>query len=461
MRYISTRGKAEALDFENVLLAGLASDGGLYVPETLPAWTPEFLRGLAGKSYEEIAHAVVAPFVEGCFDDAQLRELIAKTYAGFGHVARAPLKQIGDDLWLCELHHGPTLAFKDFAMQLIGHFYKAVLARRGKKLTIIGATSGDTGSAAIEAFKGLDNVDVFILFPKGRVSKVQQMQMTTSGAANVHPIAVEGDFDDCQALVKASFNDHAFRDEIGLGGVNSINWGRVMAQIVYYVSTAVSLGAPDRKISFSVPTGNFGDIYAGYLAKKMGLPIDRLVIATNQNDILHRTVQTGQHFKDGVKPSISPSMDIQISSNFERLLFDLYGRNSQENVALMQSLQNVGGFELSADALKNLRTDFESANCSEAETKAEIKRVFAETGELLCPHSAVGVHAARKTMGASAMVVLATAHAAKFPDAVKEASGVVPDLPPFMAGLLDRKESFSELPNAFDALVAFVREKRS
>ncbi len=460
MRYISTRGQAEALDFEKVLLAGLAGDGGLYVPETLPKWDADFLRGLQGKSYEEIAHAVIAPFTAGCFTSDELRELISKTYANFRHTARAPLKQIGDDLWLCELHTGPTLAFKDFAMQLIGNFYTTVLARRNERLTIIGATSGDTGSAAIEAFKGLDNVDVFILFPKGRVSDVQQRQMTTSAAANVYAMAVEGDFDDCQALVKASFNDHEFRDEIRLGGVNSINWGRVMAQIIYYVSTAVSLGAPDRKISFSVPTGNFGDIYAGYLAKQMGLPIDRLVIATNQNDILHRTVQTGKHFKDGVKPSISPSMDIQISSNFERLLFDLYDRNSQEIVSLMKALE-TGGFELSGDALKALRNNFDSENCSEVETFAEIKRVFDETGELLCPHSAVGAHAARKAKDKVPMVALATAHAAKFPDAVKEATGMSPDLPPFLADIMTRDERLDIIANDFDVLKSYVRAKRS
>lgn len=460
MKYISTRGQADALDFENVLLAGLAGDGGLYVPETLLKWDADFLRGLVGKSYEDIAHAVISPFTEGCFSSDELRELIAKTYANFRHITRAPLKQIGDDLWLCELHTGPTLAFKDFAMQLIGNFYTTVLARRKERLTIIGATSGDTGSAAIDAFKGLDNVDVFILFPKGRVSEVQQRQMTTSGASNVYALAVEGDFDDCQALVKASFNDHEFRDEIRLGGVNSINWGRVMAQIIYYVSTAVSLGAPDRKISFSVPTGNFGDIYAGYLAKQMGLPIDRLVIATNQNDILHLTVQTGKHFKDGVKPSISPSMDIQISSNFERLLFDLYDRNSQEIVSLMNELQS-GGFELSDKALDALKENFDSSNCSEAETLVEIKRVFDETGELLCPHTAVGSHAARKVQGRTPMVVLATAHAAKFPDAVKEATGVSPNLPQFLAGIMTREERLEVLPNDFDTLKSYVKAKNT
>ncbi len=460
MRYISTRGQAEVLDFENVLLAGLASDGGLYVPEKLPHWDRHFLNSLHGMNYEEIALEVLSPFVEDCFDRSTLTELISTTYRDFTHITRAPLKQIGDDLWLCELFHGPTLAFKDFAMQLIGNMYQRVLARRNRRLTIIGATSGDTGSAAIEAFKGIENVDVFILFPKGRVSEVQQRQMTTSAAANVFPIALQGNFDDCQALVKKSFNDQEFRNEISLGGVNSINWGRVMAQMVYYVTTSVALGAPSREISFSVPTGNFGDIFAGYLTKKMGLPIDQLIVATNQNDILHRTVESGQHWKGDVKASISPSMDIQISSNFERLLFDLYGQNSQEVVALMKALETEGGFDLSHEALNRLTQNFQSAKTSEAQTKSEITRMYRECKELVCPHTAVGIHSARERKNEfSPMVVLATAHPAKFPQAVESATGVYPELPPHLQDIFDREEKFEVLENDFSVLKKYVREK--
>lgn len=459
MRYISTRGQAPALGFEEVLLAGLASDGGLYVPETLPRWDEAFFARLANASYEETAYQVIAPFVGDAFSEAELRAMIDQTYAGFAHIARAPLMQIGDQEFLLELHRGPTLAFKDFAMQLIGNLFDAVLARRKRALTIIGATSGDTGSAAIEAFKNKDNVNVFILFPKGRVSNVQQRQMTTSGAANVYPIAVEGDFDDCQKLVKDSFADAEFREEIALGGVNSINWGRVMAQIVYYVSAAISLGAPKTRPSFSVPTGNFGDIYAGYLAKEMGLPMGELIIATNQNDILHRTIISGVHEKTGVTPSISPSIDIQVSSNFERLLFDLYDRNSQEVVALMLALEEEGRFTLSEAAWAKLKSEFRSHRASEAETEATIGEVYAQTGMLICPHSAVGVFASRHVEGTRPRVVLATAHAAKFPDAVEAATGQRPELPPFLTDLFDKEEVLSVMPKDINSLKAFVRGK--
>ncbi len=327
MRYVSTRGQAPVLSFEEAMMTGLARDGGLYVPETVPQMPVAEIAALAGLSYEETAFRVMRPFIGGAFTDEEFAALIAAAYAGFGHAARAPLVQLGPNHFLLELFHGPTLAFKDFAMQLIGQLFQAALKRRGDRVTIVGATSGDTGSAAIEAFRGLDAVDVFILFPNGRVSEVQRRQMTTPAESNVHALAVEGDFDDCQALVKDMFNDFAFRDAVGLAGVNSINWARVLAQVVYYFSSAVSLGAPHRPVSFTVPTGNFGDIFAGYIARRMGLPIERLVIATNQNDILHRTLATGAHVKEGVTPSISPSMDIQVSSNFERALFEVYDRD--------------------------------------------------------------------------------------------------------------------------------------
>ncbi|MCR8550090.1 threonine synthase [Salipiger sp. P9] len=459
MRYISTRGQAPALSFEEAMLSGLARDGGLYVPETVPVMSRDDIRALHGLSYEETAFRVMRPFVGDSFTDETFGDLIAKAYAGFGHGARAPLVQLAPGHFLLELFHGPTLAFKDFAMQLIGQLFEEALTRRGEHVTIVGATSGDTGSAAIEAFKGLDAVDVFILFPHGRVSEVQRRQMTTPGEANVHALAVDGHFDDCQARLKDMFNDFAFRDEVRLAGVNSINWARVLAQVVYYFSAAVSLGAPDRTVSFTVPTGNFGDIFAGYIAKKMGLPIDRLVIATNQNDILHRCLSSGAYRKGEVIPSISPSMDIQISSNFERALFDAYGRDGGAVAQLMEELKE-GGFGVSQGALQALREHFESGRASEEETLATIARAHATMGELLCPHSAVGVKVADEhRTAATPMITLATAHPAKFPDAVEQASGIRPALPERMAGLFDREERVTRVANDLTALETLIRER--
>ena len=458
MRYISTRGQAPVLTFEQAMMTGLARDGGLYVPETVPVFAPEAFAAMAGLPYEEIAFRVMKPFIGETFSDAGFRSLLAKAYAGFGHAARAPLKQIAPNHFLLELFHGPTLAFKDFAMQIIGQMMQAALARSGERITIVGATSGDTGSAAIEAFKGLANVDVFILFPHGRVSEVQRRQMTTPNEANVHALAIDGSFDDAQARLKDMFNDFTFRDEVRLAGVNSINWARVLAQVVYYVSAAVNLGAPGRSVSFTVPTGNFGDIFAGYIARKMGLPIDKLVIATNQNDILDRALRSGDYATNGVKPSISPSMDIQVSSNFERALFDAYGRDGAAIQALMADLK-AGGFKISQGALETLRATFASGRCSEEETLATIRATLASSGELLCPHGAVGVKVAEENLGQSPMVTLATAHPAKFPDAVEQASGIRPALPPRMADLFQRPERVTRVPNDLNALMALVRER--
>lgn len=458
MQYISTRGAAPKLSFEEAMLTGLARDGGLYVPEVWPHLDREAIADLAGLSYEEAALRVIRPFVGDAFGEDELRAIIGRAYAGFGHVARTPLAQVGPNEWLLELHHGPTLAFKDVAMQLIGQLIQASLRRSGRRLTIVGATSGDTGSAAIEAFRGLDAVDVFILYPEGRVSEVQRRQMTTPPEANVRAIAIEGDFDDAQARVKDMFNDHAFRDAVGLAGVNSINWARVLAQAVYYFTAAVALGAPHRPVSFAVPTGNFGDVFAGWVAKRMGLPIERLVIATNQNDILHRTLADGRHEKAGVLPSISPSMDIQVSSNFERLLFELYDREGPAVAALMDELRDRGGFTLSQGALDRLRADFDSARASEEETAAAIAGVHEAAGMVICPHTAVGMHAAcvRRGDPKTPMVVLATAHAAKFPDAVETACGVRPALPPALADLMERPERVIRAPNDLAALQAIV-----
>lgn len=458
MKYISTRGDAPVLGFEDVVLAGLASDGGLYVPKTLPSFSKAALAALSKSSYEDVAFAVMSPFVDGAIEDARLREIIADTYKDFNHISRAPLSQLGDELFLLELYHGPTLAFKDFAMQLIGRLFPEILKKRNRRVTIIGATSGDTGSAAIEAFKGRENIDLFILFPKGRVSEVQQRQMTTPVADNLHTIAVEGDFDDCQSLVKQCFNDHAFRDEVQLGAVNSINWARVMAQTVYYFTSALALGGLERPVSFAVPTGNFGDIYAGYLAKKMGLNIDRLIIGTNQNNILHRTVQKGDHTKSPVLPSISPSIDIQVSSNFERLLFALFDEDANVTRETVLQLQNGNGYQLGENMLAKLQAEFDSSECSETETKETIREVYRETGKLICPHSAVGVFAAKANRPANSPVIsLATADAAKFPDAVYEATGEKPPLPPFLADLYDREEHYSTMPASLSALQSFVK----
>ena len=457
MRYISTRGQAPELSFEETMLTGLARDGGLYVPATLPRFAPGEIAAMAGLSYEDVAFRVMRPFLGDSFTDQEFGDIIARAYAGFGHAARAPLKQLQDNHFLLELFHGPTLAFKDFAMQLIGQLFQAALKRSGKRVTIVGATSGDTGSAAMEAFRGLSNVDVFILYPHGRVSDVQRRQMTTVSEANAHALAITGTFDDAQARLKDMFNDFTFRDEVRLAGVNSINFARVLAQVVYYFTAAVALGAPHRKVSFTVPTGNFGDVFAGYLAKKMGLPIERLVVATNQNDILHRALSSGEYATHGVTPTISPSMDIQVSSNFERALFDAYGRDGAAVAQLMDELKQ-GGFHISQGALEALRSDFASGRAGEDQTAAMIARARAEMGELLCPHSAVGVHVAQDFLGATPMVTLATAHPAKFPDAVEAATGLRPALPARMADLFERPERMTRVENDLTAIETLIRE---
>ena len=461
MKYISTRGQAPVLSFEDAMLSGLARDGGLYVPETIPKMSREDIAALAGLPYEEVAYRVMRPFIGDSFTDDEFAEIIARAYAGFGHDARAPLVQLAPNHFLLELFHGPTLAFKDFAMQLIGQLFQSALARRGERVTIVGATSGDTGSAAIEAFRGLEAVDVFILFPHGRVSEVQRRQMTTPDEPNVHALALHGDFDDCQARLKDMFNDFDFRDGVRLAGVNSINWARVLAQVVYYFSSAVALGAPHRAVSFTVPTGNFGDIFAGYIARRMGLPIEQLVIATNQNDILHRTLSSGDYVTTGVKPSISPSMDIQVSSNFERALFDAYGRDGAAVAQLMDELKQAGGFTVSQGALQQLRENFSSGRASEEETTATIRAMFERTGEVLCPHSAIGVKVAQEHPGKAPMITLATAHPAKFPAAVKAACGQDAQLPPRMAGLFERAERVCEVANDLGALQTLIQERLS
>lgn len=462
MRYISTRGQAPALTFEETMLTGLARDGGLYVPETVPVLSGDTIAGFAGKSYEAVAFEVMRPFIGDCFTDTEFRTLIDRAYASFQHAARCPVIQTGANEWVLELHHGPTLAFKDVALQLMGQMLDAVLTRQGRKVTIVGATSGDTGSAAMEAFRGSQSVDVFFLHPHGRVSEVQRRQMTTAAEANLHAIALEGTFDDCQARVKDMFNDFAFRDEIGLAAANSINWARVLAQVVYYFTAAVALGAPGRPVNFSVPTGNFGDIFAGHIARRMGLPIEVLLIATNENDILHRTLQTGESANTGVNPTIAPSMDIQVSSNFERLIFELYDNDGAAVARLMQEQKETGTFRLSQGAWHRLREGWASGRSDRAETLSMIQAVAKDGGTVLDPHTAIGVVAARKADldPAVPMIVLGTAHAAKFPDAVEEACGQRPDLPPHIAGLYEKPERMTVLPNDLAVLEDHIRQER-
>lgn len=461
MRYVSTRGEAPVLSFSDALLAGLARDGGLYVPEAWPTLTPDQIAALAGKPYAAVAKAVIAPFVADALPERALDLMIADAYAGFRHPAVAPLVQVGPNRFVLELFHGPTLAFKDVAMQLLARLMDHVLAARGGRATIVGATSGDTGSAAIEAFRRSDAVDVFILYPHGRVSEVQRRQMTTVASPSVHAIAVEGTFDDCQSLVKAMFNHHAFRDQLALAGVNSINWARIVAQVVYYFYAATALGAPHREVSFVVPTGNFGDILAGWVAKKMGLPIRDLSIATNVNDILVRTLETGRYEVKGVLPSSSPSMDIQVSSNFERLLFEALDRDSTALRALMASLGQSGTFTVPRNALASICADFSAARADEPETAATIKKLYRAAGYLADPHTAVALTVADKVEHAAKVpqVVLSTAHPAKFPDAVEAATGHRPGLPPHMADLMTRRESLTVLPNDLAAIETFIRER--
>lgn len=441
-RYVSTRGEAPVLSFCDVMLTGLARDGGLYVPETWPQLAPETIAAFFGRPYWEVAVEVLKPFVAGEISDAELGRMANEAYATFRHPAVVPLDQVAPHQFMLELFHGPTLAFKDVAMQLISRLMDHVLAKRGERTTIVVATSGDTGGAAVEAFAGRDNADLIVLFPHGRISEVQRRMMTTAGAANVHPLAIEGTFDDCQAIVKGLFNHHRFRDQVALSGVNSINWARVVAQVVYYFTSAVAIGAPGRAVDFTVPTGNFGDIFAGYVAKRMGLPIRTLRIAANVNDILPRTLKTGIYEVREVHATASPSMDIQISSNFERLLFEAGGRDSAVVRGLMESLKQSGRFVLPDAMLAAIRADFDAGRADETETAAAIRAAFREAGDLVDPHTAVALAVADRDNADSSVpnIVLSTAHPAKFPDAVEAACGMRPQLPVWLEGLMTKRE---------------------
>lgn len=461
LKYVSTRGNAPSLDFEGVLLSGLASDGGLYLPEYWPQFSADDIRAMAALDYPELAARIMAPFVGDTLSEAELSALMHDAYAGFDHAAIVPLKQLDDQLWLMELFHGPTLAFKDLAMQVVGHLFDTILRRRGERIVIIGATSGDTGSAAIEAVRGSEAVEIFMLHPEGRVSEAQRRQMTTVLSPNVHNIAISGTFDDCQNLVKAMFNDPSFRSRHHLSAVNSINWARIAAQIVYYFRAATALGSPDRNVVFAVPSGNFGNVFAGYAAWRMGLPIAGLIVGANRNDILSRFFESGEMATDTVYPTLSPSMDIQISSNFERLLFELYERDGAAVTRLMASQQQSGSFSVDADRLQSARQLFAGYRRDDDETLAEIAATHRATGELLDPHSAIGVAAGRALAGDDPVVALATAHPAKFPEAVKKATGIIPALPPHLADLYERTERYEKVPNDLAAVEALIDTRAS
>jgi threonine synthase len=458
VRYISTRGRAPELGFDDALLAGLATDGGLYVPTEWPRFSPAEWASLAQLDYAGLAAKVIAPYVRGSSAEGQIGAITAQAYAGFTHKAVAPLVQLDSHLWLMELFHGPTLAFKDYALQVVGLLFDHVLKARGSRITIVGATSGDTGSAAIEACKDRAAVDIFILHPAGRVSEVQRRQMTTVQSTNVHNIAVAGSFDDCQNLVKAMFADARLRADLNLSAVNSINWARIMAQIVYYAWAALRLGG-ERPVAFSVPTGNFGNVFAGYVAKQMGLPIAKFAVGSNRNDILTRYFETGAMTATDVVPTLSPSMDIQISSNFERLLFSALNNDSAAVASLMERFKQGGQYAVDPAAHQRIMALFAGDRLDDAGTKATIKSIYDSTGQIIDPHTAIGVHAARalKVAPGTPVVALGTAHPAKFPDATEAAIGRRPALPPHLADLLQRPERLTTLPNDLDQIKAYVR----
>ena len=457
MNYVSTRGTAPRLGFEDVVLAGLARDGGLYLPESWPQISPEMIRSFAGKRFADVAVEVILPFTGGSIARAQLQTMADQAYASFDSDAVTPLVKLTPDTYILELFHGPTLAFKDVAMQLLARLMDHVLEKRGRRATIVGATSGDTGGAAIEAFRSSKRVDIVILFPDGRVSDVQRRMMTTPKEANVHAVAVKGTFDDCQALVKAMFNDHTFRDGVQLSGVNSINWARIVAQITYYFVAIAALGTTGKAVSFSVPTGNFGDIFAGYAAKRMGCPIDKLIIASNENDILPRTVATGVDEMRGVVPTSSPSMDIQISSNFERYLFEAADRDPSRVQDLMRTLTDKKRFELGS-LWPRLKSDFAAATASETGVADCIRAVKARSGYLLDPHTACGLVAAELIKQPGTNVVLATAHPAKFPDSIKAITGESPPLPPRLSTLMTDPEHYDVLENDLATVQTYVKK---
>ncbi len=458
MKYISTRGHAQALDFEGVTLAGLAPDGGLYVPESWPRFSEAEIAEMAGLPYAELAVRIMTPFVEGSLTQDELRDLCTQAYGTFSHDAVTPLVQLDEQQWLLELFHGPTLAFKDVALQLLGRLFEHFLSRSDDHLTIVGATSGDTGSAAIDAVAGRERIDIFMLHPEGRVSDVQRRQMTTVLASNVHNIAIDGSFDDAQAMVKRMFVDADVTGKYRITAVNSINWARLMAQVVYYFAAALQLGSPQRKVAFSVPTGNFGDVFAGYVAAQMGLPIERLIVATNVNDILHRALSSGDYSAGTVTPTAAPSMDIQVSSNFERLLFCEGGRDGAVMAEQMRGFETSKAMQLTNSQREGSAALFTSARAIPEEMTQAMAYAAAHYGQTIDPHTAIGLHAARAAGidRAVPVVTLATAHPAKFPDAVEAATGQAPELPARVGDLFQREERYEKLPGTYDAVRDYV-----
>lgn len=455
MHYISTRGQAPKVNFKGALMAGLASDGGLYVPESVPTLSTSEIAAMAGLTYPQLALKIMTPFIGNSFTQAALQRMIDTAYSNFRHAAIAPLTQLSHDHFLLELFHGPTLAFKDFALQLVGQLLEASLPA-GQRAVVLGATSGDTGSAAIAGCMGRKNLDIVILYPKGRTSEVQRRQMTTLNEKNIHALAVDGTFDDCQDMVKALFSDQAFRSTTNLLAVNSINWARVLAQVVYYFYAALALGAPARRINFTVPTGNFGDIYAGYIARAMGLPMGKLTIATNSNDILARCVKTGDYTMTGVNPTLSPSMDIEISSNFERLLFDLHGRDGAMLAARMKEFRTTKSLKLTPTQHADFAAIFDAYSADDALTLQTIKEIYASSGALVDPHTATAIIASAASNLEGVMVTLATAHPAKFPEAVEKATGITPSLPAHLADLFERPEKITPLAHDIAVLKGYI-----
>ncbi len=459
MKYVSTRGNAPSLDFEGATLAGLATDGGLYVPERWPKFSAQEIRGMRSLSYSQLTVEVLRPFVGNSLSDSELSKLSVQAYSQFHHPAIAPLKQLDEQLYFMELFQGPTLAFKDFALQFLGQLFGHFLDKRGEKCTIVGATSGDTGSAAIEAVRGIKRVNLFMLHPHGRVSEVQRRQMTGVNEKNIHNLAVEGHFDDCQNLVKAMFNDQAFRTEMNLSAVNSINWARIAAQIVYYFRAALALGAPDRPVSFAVPTGNFGNIFAAYAAKQMGLPIDELIIGSNRNDILTRFFGSGKMHQSTTQASLSPSMDIQISSNFERYLFEASNRDSKLINSLMTQFSTTGAFEVEEKLFDTCCANFSAFKLDDEQTRSEIKRLYEQTGEVIDPHSVIGIAAAqaKRNNPSVPVVCMGTAHPAKFADAVESVIGRAVEFPARLEKVMSATEQYTKMDNRLDQIQAFVR----
>ena len=454
MKYISTRGKAPELGFEDVLLSGLANDGGLYIPKE---WPKLDYKELPTTSYSEQAAYVIYPFVKDFLSYEELNDIASQAYSHFPSKEAIRLKEVEKGNYLLELFHGPTLAFKDFAMLLLAQFFETSLSKKNKSITILGATSGDTGSAAIEAFRNNKHCTVFILFPKGRVSEIQRKQMTTVDSTSIYPIEIDGTFDDCQNLVKHLFQNLEFKEEVSLGAINSINWARVAAQIVYYFSTFQQLQS--NRVSFSVPTGNFGDVLAGWVAKKMGLPIDKLIVATNDNDILDRAISNGDYFQEEVKATTSPSMDIQISSNFERLLFESLDRDPEKLRNLFKELKENNGFKIDNDTLTYIRNDFKSGKASEEKVKDTISRIHKASNIILDPHTAVGFYASASELNFDVpMVNLGTAHPAKFSKAVIDAIGFEPEIPDRLKNIINKKERFTQLENNSEALISFIRK---